>query len=317
MFIFSPKEDEDMIVQRIVRSPDNDDWTEFDRRKFLKRVGVTAAGIMPIFAMSPSIPAADTTSKGAPHAEKLGWRLGCQAWTFNRFTLFEAIDKTAELGLKYIEAFPHGQKLSPTNSAIFGPKMSADHRQEVKKHLADKGVTLVNMGVGPYDKEAFDFAKDMGIETLVSEPKFGDFDAIDKLCEEYKINVALHDHPKPSPYWNPDTVLKVTKDHSKRIGACCDTGHWMRSDLNPVECLRKLEGRIISFHLKDLNEFGPKAHDVPWGTGRGDVKGMLTEVKRQGIKPVFSMEYEHKFTMPELAECVAYFDKVAAELAKD
>jgi sugar phosphate isomerase/epimerase len=157
----------------------------------------------------------------------------------------------------------------------------------------------------------------MGIETLVSEPKFDAFDAIDKLCEEYKINVALHDHPKPSPYWNPDTVLKVCKDHSKRIGACCDTGHWMRSDLNPVECLRKLEGRIISFHVKDLNEFGPKAHDVPWGTGRGDIKGILTEVKRQGIKPVFSMEYEHRFTMPELAECVAYFDKVAAELAKD
>ncbi len=58
-----------------------------------------------------------------------------------------------------------------------------------------------------------------------------------------------------------------------------------------------------------------QAHDVPWGTGRGDIKGMLTEVKRQRIKPVFSMEYEHRFTMPELAQCVEYFDKVAAELA--
>ena len=89
----------------------------------------------------------------------------------------------------------------------------------------------------------------------------------------------------------------------------------MRSELNPVECLKKLEGRIISFHLKDLNEYGWGAHDVPWGTGRGDVKAMLTEVKRQGIKPIFSMEYEYRFTMPELAQCVAYFDKVAAELS--
>jgi sugar phosphate isomerase/epimerase len=286
-----------------------------NRRSFLKTAGVlaTAAGVLTRDNLAEAVDAA----KGAPHAEKLGWRLGCQAWTFNQFTLFEAIDKTAELGLKYIEAYPHGQKLSPSNSTIFGPQLSGDNRKEVKKYLSDKGVKLVNMGVGPYDKEAFEFAKDMGIETLVSEPKFDAFDAIDKLCEEYKINVAIHDHPKPSPYWNPDTVLKVTKDHSRRIGACCDTGHWMHSDLIPVECLRKLEGRIISFHVKDLNEFGPKAHDVPWGTGRGDIKGMLTEVKRQGIKPVFSMEYEHKFTMAELAECVAYFDKVAAELSKD
>jgi sugar phosphate isomerase/epimerase len=221
------------------------------------------------------------------------------------------------LGLHFIEAFPHGQKLSPSNSAIFGPKLSAENRKEVKKHLADKGVKLVNMGVGPYDRDAFEFAKDMGIETLVSEPKPRpeEFDAIDKLCEEYKINLALHDHPRPSTYWSPDIVLKVCEGRSKRIGACCDTGHWMRSDIKPVDALKKLEGRIISFHMKDLNEYGMKAHDVPWGTGRGDVKGMLTEVKRQGIKPVFSMEYEHQFTMADLAQCVAYFDKVAVELA--
>lgn len=282
-----------------------------DRRNFLHATSALTVGAL----LKPALAFADDAAKGAPHAEKLGWRLGCQAWTFNKFTLFEAIDKTAELGLKYIEAFPHGQRVSAANPAMFGPKMSAENRKEVKNHLTDKAVKLVNMGVGPYDREAFEFAKDMGIETLVCEPPFDAFDQIDKLCEEFKINVALHDHPKPSRYWDPEIVLKTVKDHSKRIGACCDTGHWMRSDLKPVDCLKKLEGRIISFHMKDLNEFGPKAHDVPWGTGRGDVKGMLAEVKRQGIKPVFSMEYEHQFTMRELAECVTYFDKVAAELA--
>jgi sugar phosphate isomerase/epimerase len=260
--------------------------------------------------------AAADAARGAPHAEKLGWRLGCQAWTINRYTLHEAIDKTAELGLRYLEAYPHGQKISADRPEVFRPKMSAEGRKDVQKYLDDKGVKLVNMGVGPYDREAFEFAKEMGIETLVSEPPFDAFDQIDKLCEEYHINVALHDHPRPSRYWSPDIVLKTVKDHSKRIGACCDTGHWMRSDIKPVEALKMLEGRIISFHFKDLNEYGPKAHDVPWGTGRGDAKGMLAEVKRQGIKPVFSMEYEHAFTMPELAECVAYFDKVAGELAE-
>jgi sugar phosphate isomerase/epimerase len=285
-----------------------------NRRTFLQATGVltVASGLS---ELSQSVAWAEEKASKTPNADTLGWRLGCQAWTFNRFTLFEAIDKTAELGLRYIEAFPHGQKLSKENPAVFGPKMSAADRKEVKRHLAERGVKLVNMGVGPYDREAFEFAKDMGIETLVCEPPPEAFDQIDKLCEEYKINVAIHDHPKPSRYWNPDTVLQVVKGRSKRIGACCDTGHWMRSDLNPVECLKKLEGRIISFHLKDLNEYGPKAHDVPWGTGRGDVKGMLAEVKRQKLKPVFSMEYEHQFTMPELAECVKYFERVAGELA--
>ena len=151
-----------------------------NRRSFLKTASVLATGAGMLTRANLASETADT-SKGAPHGEELGWRLGCQAWTFNRFTLFEAIDKTAELGLKYIEAFPHGQKLSAANSAVFGPKLSVDNRQEVKKYLSDKGVKLVNMGVGPYDKEAFEFAKDMGIETLVSEPKFDAFDAIDNL----------------------------------------------------------------------------------------------------------------------------------------
>ncbi|HPU97891.1 MAG TPA: hypothetical protein PLO53_08035, partial [Candidatus Hydrogenedentes bacterium] len=43
---------------------------------------------------------------GAPTAEALGWRLGCQAYSFNRFTFYEAVDKTAAVGLKWIEAYP-------------------------------------------------------------------------------------------------------------------------------------------------------------------------------------------------------------------
>jgi sugar phosphate isomerase/epimerase len=59
--------------------------------------------------------------------------------------------------------------------------------------------------------------------------------------------------------------------------------------------LKKLEGRIISFHFKDLNEMGPLAHDMPWGQGKADVKALLKEIKRQGIKAVFSIEYEYNW----------------------
>jgi hypothetical protein len=158
----------------------------------------------------------------------------------------------------------------------------------------------------------------MGIETIVSEPPEDAFDLIERLCNEYKINVAIHNHPKPSHYWNPDTVLKVCKGRSARIGACADTGHWMRSGINPVEALKKLRGKIISLHIKDLNEFGNRnAHDVIWGTGAGDFKAILTELDRQKFKGVFSIEYEHNWlnSMPEISGCVAYFRKAAAGLS--
>ena len=270
--------------------------------------------------------AAEVVAQGAPNAEKLGWRLGCQAYSFNRFTFYEAVDKTASLGLKWIEAYP-GQSLSKEKPDVkFDHTMSPEIREEVKAKLQDAGVTLVNYGVvGLSNDEAanrvvFDFAKDMGIETIVSEPPPEAFELIDRLCEEYDINMAIHNHPRPSRYWNPETVVKVCQGRSNRIGACADTGHWMRSGIEPLDALKMLEGRIISFHIKNLNAMNERrAHDVPWGTGAGDMKAWLAEVKRQGVKGVFSIEYEHNWlnSVPEIAQCVTYFDKVAAELAEE
>ena len=200
--------------------------------------------------------------------------------------------------------------------------MTPDVRKDLKAKLADAGVKLVNYGVCGLSKDPassrklFDFAQDMGIETIVAEPPDDAFDLLDKLTEEYGINLAIHNHPRPSHYWNPDVVLAACKNHSKRIGACCDTGHWVRSGLVPVECLKKLEGRIISFHFKDLNKFAPDGHDVAWGTGVSDVRGMLTEVHRQRIKAVFSIEWEFNWdnSVPDMVPCVEFFDKFAAGL---
>ena len=257
-----------------------------------------------------------------PATEVLGWRLGCQAYSFNRFSFFEAIDKVASLGLHCIEAY-NGQLLSvELGDATFGPDMSAEMKAAVKVKLYDSDVRLLNYGVvglsadEAASRKVFDFAREMGIETICAEPPEEAFDLIEKLADEYAINVAIHNHPKPSHYWNPEKILEVTEGRSRRIGACADTGHWMRSGIDPVDALKKLEGRIVSFHFKDLNDYGPEAHDVPWGTGKGNVRAILTEVKRQGLSPVFSIEYEHNWqnSLPEIAESVAYFNKVAEEL---
>ena len=292
-----------------------------DRRRFLEVTGTVtlATGIRCHAARGAS---KKQLAEGAPHAEKLGWRLGCQAYSFNRYTFHDAIDRVCALGLHTIEAYP-GQKLSDGQPDIaVGEAMSPAARKELTKRLADAGVALPNYGVCGLAKDeaasrkTFDFAAEMGVETIVSEPPFDAFDTVEKLCEEYRINVAIHNHPKPSRYWNPDAVLKVCEGRSKRIGACGDTGHWMRSQLNPVAQLKKLEGRLVSFHFKDLNQYGEGAHDVPWGTGAGDVRAMLTEIHRQGVRAVFSIEYEHNWTssLPEIAECVRYFDAVAAKI---
>ena len=266
-------------------------------------------------AKPTTLPARDPAQAAA--AEKLGWRLGMQAYTFRKYTFFEAVDKTAALGLKYIEMYP-GQRISKDIAARTGHSMDAKAVAAVKAKLAAAGVKVVCYGVvglGRSEAEhrkVLAFARKMGIETVNTETR--PTQLLEKLCAEYGVNMALHNHPNT---WPPQKVLAACKGRSRRVGACADTGHWMRAGLKPAETLRKLQGRIISLHFKDLNKSGRGAHDVPWGTGAGDVKAQLAELRRQGFKGVFSIEYEHKWTssMPDIARCVAAFDTIAAELA--
>ncbi len=260
-------------------------------------------------------------------ADKLGWQLGIHAYTFKNFPFPEAVDKTKALGIQYMGvsgSINLGGKLKRTHL------MTDEELASVRKKLNEAGIKLVNWGVVqlPADEAqsrvVFDMAKKLGVDTLIAEPEPNALDTVEKLCKEYQIKVAIHNHPKPSRYWNPEAVLEALKGRSPLIGACADTGHWSRSGLDPVECLKKLEGRIINLHFKDVNEKGDgktrsKAHDVPWGTGVCNVKAMLAELKRQKFRGAFCVEYEHNWdnSSPEIAESAKYFHKVADELARE
>ncbi len=253
-----------------------------------------------------------------------GWRLGMQLWTFNRYTFYEAVEKTADLGLTWIQAFP-GQKLSSADADLkFDHNLSAAKRQEVKDFLNSKGLRLVNYGVvgmstdESANRKIFDFAKDMGIELIITEPKDeAAWDVIEKLCGEYQIKAAVHNHPKPSHYWDPGKTWEIIKDRSPLIGVCADIGHWMRSGIKPVAALQKLQGRILDFHFGDLNEFGVrKAHDVAWGTGIGDLKAIMAEMHRQKYRGTVCIEYEHDWlkSLPAIRRSIAFFNAAAREL---
>jgi sugar phosphate isomerase/epimerase len=265
-----------------------------------------------------------TKNAKMPEAD-LGWKLGSQAYTFRLFSFFEAIDKIDSCGMKYVEGFP-GQDIGGGIEGKMDYHMDAAKRTQILDLLKKKGVTIVAFGVvsPPANspdmrkewEQLFEFAKAMGLENITSEPRRQDLDIVSELAEKYKINVAIHNHPNPSYYWNPDTVLNAIRGKSQYLGACADIGHWVRSGLDPVECLKKLEGHVKGLHVKDLNEKARTAHDVPWGTGVSNIEGVLTELKRQHFKGMCSAEYEYAWehNTPLVAQSAKYFRQVADRL---
>ena len=243
-----------------------------------------------------------------------GFAIGCQAYSFNRYTVFEAIEKTAETGGKVIEFFP-GQKLSKEEPSVtWNHSASEEVIAKVQAKLKQHSIKAVNYGVVGGKDEAewrkiFEFGKKLGLYGITTED-VTKLDIIEPLVKEFDIRVGIHDHPRrPNDpnykVWDPHYIVQITKDRDSRIGACADTGHWQTSGLNPVYCLRVLKGRVISSHMKDKTDFGP-GHDVPYGTGVGEIKRCLEELKKQGFVGNISVEYEYNWehSVPEVKQCI-------------
>ena len=287
-------------------------------KKLLQILLILALGT-PIHVWGGKMESKTVNEPGKVRIKKMN--IAMQCWTFRKFTFFEALEKTAELGIKYLEAYP-GQKLGKDfPDARFDHNMTVEHKKAVKDKLRELDLRLVNYGVVGLGKteesmrRVFDFAREMGIQVITCEPDFDTFDLLDKFVDEYNIKIAIHNHPEPSRYAKPQTVLEHVKGHDLRIGSCADTGHWMRGGIKPADAIKMLKGRITSVHVKDRNKFGTEdSDDVPVGAGQADIKAVFEELTRQDFNGYISIEYERQSEvdnpMPALKKSVEYMKSI-------
>jgi len=89
-------------------------------------------------------------------------------------------------------------------------------------------------------RKVFEFAKNSPV--CGDDRVGGRHDTIEKLVKEYDIRVASTTIPGNRTTritrCGPNYILSLVKDRDQRIGSCADTGHWVRSGLKPVDCLR-------------------------------------------------------------------------------
>jgi len=253
--------------------------------------------------------AAVALSASFAHAEPIpeelkqnGWFIGCQAYTFRKFSAFEAIAKTKEAGGNMIEFYP-GQKLKPDSDIKVGHNMPEEARLELVAECERQGIRPVNYGVVAANseedvKKIMEFASKMKLYAVCSEST-EQVVHWEKYAKQYDIKVAFHEHGgsmKNPKYkvWHPLYIRGVVESRDERIGACADLGHWCTSNLEPIDCIRVLEGRIVSVHLKDKEKMGP-APVVRAGEGVVNVKACLEELAKQGFNGHISIEHENNW----------------------
>jgi inosose dehydratase len=278
------------------------------RRQVLKFAALGAAA-----AVAPRLVRA--SEEKDPYA---GLKMGMQSYSLRAFDTPTALRHTKELGLKYWESFPKHIPLTTL------PKQIADS----KALLKDAGITLMAYGVVDFGsdetkaRQMFDFAKAVGLFSISANPKKdkATFDLLDKLVAEYDIPIAIHNHGPRARYSKISDVADIVKDRHPKIGACVDTGHYLRSDESPVEALERLASRLYGVHLKDVrtvteNGRRKKLFTIV-GQGDLDVLGCLRVLKKLNYQGCLALEYEENEQNPlsDIAVSLAAVRDAAAKL---
>ncbi|MDO4583681.1 MAG: hypothetical protein Q4D62_06210 [Planctomycetia bacterium] len=267
--------------------------------------------------------AAERNAEAKAALEKLNWKITVAAYTYRNFTFWETVEKVADLGVDSIYGF-NFQKIGGGLEGNLDPAaMSDETLAKVKAKLDAAGLDLVALYYGgfPNDETAcrkiFERSKRLGIRYFVSEPQPEQLPMLDRLAQEYGIIVGQHGHDKKSSpnTWHPVLVAKECAKYTPAIGAFNDTGHWIRSELEPSEGVAILKGRTVGFDLHDLDTHG---RDVPLGTGVGKIAEMLETLAAVNPNPVLiGIEYNSnpENPTPDVEQCLAFLEKEAVRIA--
>jgi sugar phosphate isomerase/epimerase len=281
------------------------------RRRFLALSSAAALGAT-FFDAPRVLRAAGLADEKDPYA---GFPMGAQSYSLRNFNTLEAVRHLQGMGLHHVEFYSKHLSLTATPEEI----------DSTNKLLADAGITLMAHGVNGFDKDheanrrLFQFAKRAGIKTITANPKpdADTFDSLDKLCEEFGIRIAIHNHGPGALYDTIDSVKQVCKGRHILIGACVDTGHFLRSKEDPVKAVRELAPRVYGVHVKDEEKMEKESRNVIIGTGHLDLVGLfkaLREVKFPA-DGALSLEYEANAMNP-IEDMKACLEAAKAAIAK-
>jgi sugar phosphate isomerase/epimerase len=232
------------------------------------------------------------------------FRLGIQSYTFRAFKQLEQLtDAVGRAGLSYVEIWP----------GHLSYELSEEEQEAALSHIKDAGLTIDGYGAVDFNEDEqqsrriLSFAKRAGLRTLTLVGTAPDvFASLTKLCDEYDINVALHNHGKRIRWGTSETLNEAFAVASPRIGLCLDTAWCIDAGENPVEWLELFGNRLYGVHLKDFAYDNGGRRDVIVGRGGLDLPAFMRRLEQLGFDGYMSVEYEGDVDdpLPSAIECV-------------
>lgn len=238
------------------------------------------------------------------------FKVGIAGYTFVKFDIDKTLETMKRADVHYL-----------CIKDFHLPVKSTD--KEIKAfHAKLKEYDITGYAVGPlYMKteadvdKFFDYAKRVGVKTIVGVPQYDLLPYVNKKVQEYDMNYAIHLHgPDIDIYQDADEVWEKTKDLDPRMGMCLDVGHDTRNGKDPVADLKKYHTRVFDIHIKDVTGTTGKGYSVEVGRGIIDFPAFVKALREVEYTGVCSLEHERNMDNPfmGIAESIGYFRAIIA-----
>ena len=257
------------------------------RREFIKLSGALAAGSFLLPKCTSS-----TTSKLN--------NVGVQLYSVRAEMMADPIGtlkKLAQIGYKQIES------ARSDKGNYYGL-----HPKEIKKVLGDLGMTLRSghVHIDEAWQQSIDAAAEAGQEYLICSSMPGEGQTVENYtrvadtfskagedCKKSNIIFGYHNHDYEFEKENGQVLYDVLlqKTDPSLVKMELDLGWVFVTGNDPLAYFEKYPGRFPLWHLKDMDK--AKKQSTEFGKGQLNIKGMLENAKKSGMKYFFVEQEEY------------------------
>ena len=279
---------------------------EKSRRSFIQK---GLAGAMLI--ATPGLVKANVTDMAKPGVAKAAnpFHLGMAGFTFVKFDLETTLKTLQRLDIHYLCIKDFHLPYDCTDAQI-----EELHAKCASYNVKGYAVGPINMKTEAEIDHAFEYARRVGVKTIVGVPTYELLAYVDKKVKEYDFHYAIHLHGPDLPvFQDAKDVWEHTKDLDPRIGMCLDIGHDLRNGRDPVADLKKYHTRVFDMHIKDVTDSTKAGHSIELGRGKIDFRALVQMMRKVNYTGMCSLEYEKDRNDPfmGIAESIGYFKAVS------
>ena len=210
------------------------------------------------------------------------WKLALPANGVGAATFLEAVVRADAAGVNFVEG-SSALRVSPELQKNLDSSLTADEIKSVRNRMGTMRMLTYRvdaLGDAAAQRKVFEFAKAMGVDTIVTRPT-SSTSALDSLAGEFDLKVALLAQEA-----RPARLVKELQGRSKRIGIGIDTGVWAQDGVSVREGLASVKDRLAYVNLRDRSDRGPAARNVPLGKGAGNLVEFFHELNRLDVTPL-------------------------------